>query len=532
MLGKPLLPAPMPLLPTSLRLRTRILLLAGATVLVALLVTGLLVSWRIEARTRETLAEKARMVALLAAGNRDVVEALAGRGDRAAVQAFADRTRQETGIDYLVVLDMNHTRVSHPNPARIGDRFQGGDEAGVYEGRTYASVAKGTLGPALRVFAPVRDRDGRQVGAVAAGVLLRGVDTHLHGVRRLILAGLAAGFAAGAAGAYLLAGQVRRILLGMEPAEIAALLHQRTAIVQSAREGILAVDRDMRTTVVNEEAERIFALAGLDTVQDGGLARVLATGLPERGVDLQVNGLDLLVDRAPVTVEGRVVGAVALFRERSEAQRLAEQLTGARLYADALRAQTHEFMNRLHVILGLLRLGEHDRLAAYVTDLGDRFQGEVGEVTGAIKDPVLAGFLLARFSAARERGVAMRLACDTRVPALPSPQATHHLVTLLGNALENAVEALEGAARREIAVDLAVEDGRLRVTVLDSGPGLPPVDCFAKGASTKGPGRGFGLFNARRAAEALGGTVALENAPGGGARFTADLPLWPPETAP
>ncbi|HLO68987.1 MAG TPA: hypothetical protein VK188_18340, partial [Holophaga sp.] len=449
----------MRLLPNPLRLRTRILLLAGALVLVSLLATGVLVSWRVEARTRETLAEKARVVALLASGNGDVVEALAGRGNPGRARAAAEGIRAQAGVDYLVVLDMDGRRVAHPNPALLGERFQGGDDAAVYQGRAYASVAQGTLGPALRAFHPVRDRDGRQVGAVVAGVLLRGVDAHLRSVRGLILAGLAAGLAIGAAGAAVLASRVRRSLLGMEPAEIAALLHQRTAIAQCAREGILAVDGDMRPTLVNEEAERLFALAGLEEVRDEGLARVLATGEAERGRTLALGGLELRVDRAPVTVEGRVVGAVALFRGADDAASLAGRLAEAQAYAGALRARAHEFMNRLHVILGLARLGEHARLEAFVADLVEGLQDGTDDVAGAVGDPVVAGLLLQRFGAARAQGVQACLRPGSRIPPLPSPRYARHLVTLLGNALENAVEAVAGAPERRVEVDLEAAGG-------------------------------------------------------------------------
>jgi sensor histidine kinase regulating citrate/malate metabolism len=436
----------------TLRLQTRIILLVGATITMALMVTGLLVSWRIEARTRATLADKAAMVATLSADSETVVGALAGRRPRADAQAFADLARKTSGVDYIVVLDMAGTRLTHPKPSLIGDHFQGGDDAAVYRGATYTSVARGTLGTALRVFTPVRDAQGRQVGAVVVGVLMTGIDSHLWGVRRMILLGLALGFAAGVLGAVFVAGRIKRILMGMEPVEIASLLQRQTAILRSVREEILA-----------------------------------------------------------------------------------EELSGVRVYADALRGQTHEFMNKLHVILGLVRLGEYDRLAGYLTDLTQQVEGEVGNVVRAIKDPVLAGFLLARASAAREQDLTMTLSEDSQVPVLTGPSLCHDAITILGNLLENAVEAMEQSSAEEIGVKLRAGEGSLVIQVEDRGPGLGGASLehlCERGTSTKGADRGYGLHHVRKRVEALGGRLEAADREGGGARFTAVLPLqegedWP-----
>ena len=435
-----------------LTLRTEIMVLVASTLFLALLVTGLLVSWRVEARTRAILAEKATTVSRLSAQDAEVVEALTGRRPLAAVQAFADRVRGLTGVDYIVVLDLAGTRLSHPNPGRIGERFQGGDEAAVFRGQTYASVAKGSLGPALRVFSPVRDGQGRQVGAVVVGVLLTGIDQHLLGVRRMVLLGLGFGFATGLLGALLVSRRIKRILMGMEPAEIASMLLQRTATLHTVRE-----------------------------------------------------------------------------------ETLAEQLAGVRLYADALRAQTHEFMNKLHVILGLLRLEEYARLTTYLRDISEQFQGEVGNVVRAIKDPILAGFLLARFSAAREQDIRMTLSEDSRTPLLSTPALSHNAITILGNFLQNAVEAIGTGGNRSVVVRLCADQGWLTIQVRDSGPGLDPAwaqHLFSKGFTTKGAGHGYGLQHSLRCAAAAGGRLSAVNDARGGALFTALLPIPEEEDQP
>jgi len=258
------------------------------------------------------------------------------------------------------------------------------------------------------------------------------------------------------------------------------------------------------------------------------LRTIIETGQAEYDQEGDILGLPILTNRVPVLVDGRIAGAVATFRDKTEVNRLAEQLTGVRFYADALRAQTHEFMNKLHVILGLVRLEEYERLKTFITGVAGRLDDEVGFVVQRIKDPVVAGFLLARFASAREQDIRMQLDPEAALSPGADDAFSHDLVTILGNLLENAVEAIGDGPRREIRVVLRPEGPRLHLAVEDTGPGLPEsirARGFSRGASTKGEHRGFGLWQVARTLEARGGRLVAENRPEGGARFSAIIPL-------
>lgn len=524
-----------------LQLRTRITLLVSLILGLALLVTGVLVDWKMEQQAREALGDKVTLLSRIMAESEVVHEGLTGRRPREQVQDLAERIRTEAGVDYVVVMDMDGLRLSHPNRSLIGARFAGGDDAEVYRGRSYLSVAQGTLGVSLRAFTPVRQGD-RQVGAVAVGLLQSGVDRAVVSVQKRIVFGGVIGFAAGILGALYLAGRIKRILMGMEPQEISTLLQQRNAMLHSVREGIIGVNRELMVTIVNEEALRLFALAGShgelvghpveEVLPSSRLGTVMETGQAEYDQEGDILGLKILTNRVPVLVDGRITGALATFRDITEMNRLAEQLTGVRLYANALRAQAHEFMNKLHVILGLVRLEEYERLKTYIAGVVGRLDDEVGFVVQRIKDPVVAGFLLARFASAREQNILMELDQDASLPPCPDDAASHDLVTVLGNLLENAVEAIGDGARREIQVSLRPEGALLHLSVADSGPGLPAevlAQTFTLGFSTKGENRGFGLWQAARAIETRGGHLAAKNRQGGGAAFTTSFTLFPGE---
>jgi CitB family two-component system sensor histidine kinase MalK len=524
-----------------LQLRTRITILVSLILGLALLVTGVMVDWRMARQTRDALGEKVVLLSRVMAEAEVVREGLAGRRAPAEVQLYAEQVRSESGVDYVVVVDMRGRRLSHPNPALLGERFAGGDDADVYQGRSYLSAATGTLGLSMRAFTPVWD-GGQQVGAVAVGILQSGVDRTLVSVRKRIALGGLIGFAAGILGAMYLGGRVKKILLGMEPQEIATLLQQRNAMLDSVREGVLGVDRELRVTIVNEEAQRLFARAGShgelvgrpveEVLPSSRLRTIVETGQAEYDQEGDILGLPILTNRVPVLVGGRIAGALATFRDKTEMNRLAEQLTGVRFYADALRAQTHEFMNKLHVILGLVRLGEHERLKTFIAGVVGRLDDEVGFVVQRIKDPVVAGFLLARFASAREQDILMQLDPEAALPALADDAAAHDLVTVLGNLLENAVEAIGAGPRREIRVALRPEGPWLHLAVEDSGPGLPGellAGAYARGFSTKGENRGLGLWQAARTVEARGGRLEGRNREAGGAAFSASLILLPGE---
>jgi signal transduction histidine kinase len=238
----------------------------------------------------------------------------------------------------------------------------------------------------------------------------------------------------------------------------------------------------------------------------------------------KVGGADYVTK--PFQVEEIIARVDYQIQLRRLRQQLAQQVSGIRLYAEALRAQTHEFMNKLHVILGLIRMEQFDRLAGYITGLTGRLEDEVGQVVPRVKDPMIAGFLLARSSAAREQNVTMVLSEDSQVPLCASESVAHDLVTILGNLMENAVEAMGESTRREIRVDLQYDADRLEIAVADTGPGIPAENLerlFERGYSTKGEDRGFGLYHASLRVTALGGRLEAGPREGGGTVFRASI---------
>ncbi|EAX48014.1 signal transduction histidine kinase regulating citrate/malate metabolism [Thermosinus carboxydivorans Nor1] len=522
-----------------LTLQTKIILLVWTVVAVALFITNMLITRHITYTIETGMGENAINIARLVARSPTIVGGLTGSIAESNIQSLAEAMRQAANVEFIVVLDMNGIRKSHPNPQQIGQHVVGGDESRALRGEEYISIAEGTLGHSLRAFTPVFAPDGRQVGAVVVGILLNSVQQAVQQSKNLVYIATALGLAIGVIGAMLLARSIKKTLFGLEPSAIAKLLEERSAMLQSVHEGIIAVDTNGNITLVNNEALRLLARAGIhgnplgqsveEYIPNTKLKDVLRSGQADLGQEQNINGVIILTNRVPVIVNGQIVGAIATFRDKSEVHRLAEELTGVRNYVEALRSQAHEFMNKLHVILGMVRLGCYDQLAAYINQIAHQQQAEVNFVGARIRDHVMAGFLLSKLSRARELGVEMTITATSYLPEPADDNVIHELVTITGNLIDNAFDAVAFAQRKNVSISFDYDAGAelLSITVTDTGKGIAPEyldKIFAKGFSTKSEDRGLGLALVQRSLDRLGGRVDVETEPGKGARFIARIP--------
>ena len=435
---------------------------------------------------------------------------------------------------------MHGIRKSHPDSSKIGKHFKGGDEGPVLQGKEHVSISKGTLGHSLRSFTPILNKNGEQIGAVAVGITLDKVEKAVNKSRQGIQIGTGIGILIGVLGAVILAKYIKKILLGWEPIEISRLVEERSAMLHSIREGVIAVDQESKITLVNKAGLRIFHQAGLgenpigefaDTyMSTSRLSHVIKTGEAELDEGQDLNGISIVVNRVPIVVNQRIVGAIATFRDKTEMQQLAEQLTGVKLYAEALRAQSHEYMNKLHVILGMVHMKYYDQLADYINATVNDRRNEIGFVTRVMQHPVLAGFLIGKLSYAREAGVELNLYSEHPLPQPKDPEIIHELVTIVGNLIDNAIEAVADSSIKKVNVVFEYADDILTIEVKDTGVGMTDEDInhiFKKGYSTKGQNRGYGLYLISQAIKNIEGDMDISSIPGKGTVFVVYIPYNP-----
>lgn len=526
----------------KLGLQATIAIFACIVVALALLVADIIITKNISSDTERNVAAGTMEVARSIANAPVVIEGLSGKRDEGQIQLYVDKvTNIMSDIQFIVILDMNRIRKSHPNPAQIGTYYEDHDANPAFEGQETASVLKGSLGFSLRAFTPVFADNGQQVGVVLSGTLLERVQETVDNSRRGIYAGIGVGMLVGLLGALVLARKIKKIMFGLEPFAIAQMFEERSAMLQSVKEGIVAVDNQSYITIANEEAMKIFQKAGIngnpigkkvgEYVPNTNLQKILQTGEAELDQEQDLHGIRILANRIPVIVDGEIVGAITSFRDKTEIRQLAEKLADVSNYAEALRSQTHEFMNKMHTIMGMISTKDYDRVTDYVNQIADQYQVEVGTVVSKIKDPVLAGFLLGKISLVREAGGEMILSEGSFLPAPAEGEVeiVHELIIIIGNLINNALEAVEQSTARRITLDLSYESDLLIIEVSDTGQGMNEEmkrNIFKKGYSNKGTDRGLGLYLIERSLERLGGEITVVSNVGYGTTFKVVVPYW------
>ncbi|MFI1168578.1 ATP-binding protein [Streptomyces sp. NPDC020801] len=523
------------------RLSTRIL----ANQLVILALTGLigfvLFAFAQRAELDRSYEQRALAIARTTAAEPQIRHAMEYGGGGDVVQRVAERIRRASGASYAVVIDLHGLRHSHPIPALIGEPVA--EPVVVKDGRPHVGTDQGATGRSANAKAPLYGPSGALVGEVSVGMPEHDVLGELW--HELPTFGLYATIATaiGAAAAYLLARRLKRTTFGLELEEIAGLLQDREAMLYGIREGVVAFDPDGRITVVNDEARRLL---GLGTALGHRLEEVLPDGRLRRALDGTLTGTDvsvltddhcLAVNRMPVTQHGRELGAVVTVRDRTELIGLLRELDSVRGLTDALRAQQHEFTNRMHTLAGLLDIGEHKSAYEYAIETARSGQALTEAVRRHIGNPLMVGLIVAKTTVAAERGVRIVLTDDSALG--DDPPHLRRLLTIVGNLLDNAIDATAGAppanGGRRIRLTLAEGDELIFVRVADSGPGIAPDtsrSIFEDGWSTRPERgtarRGLGLALVHRLVQRHGGTITVSEGPG--AVFTVVLPQ--PDTAP
>lgn len=513
-----------------------ITLLVCTVVIFSLLVTDILISHNVERTTEDSQAEKAKTIAHIVANDSIVIDGLIGKADTSAIQTYTNRILKNTGVQFIVVMDMNGIRKSHPNPQKIGHHFIGGDEGPALKGKEHVSLAEGTLGISMRVFVPIFSETGEQLGAVAVGISADNVKERVKESRHIIYIGVGVGVLVGIIGAILLARHIKKSLFGLEPHRIAKILEERNTMLQSVKEGIIAVDKEARVTLINNEAKRLFKKSGLEEdfigkdvelyMPNSRIKEVLQTGEVQLNEEQNIYGITIVTNRVPLYVKGEIVGAIATFRDKTEIRKLAEELTGIRLYAEALRAQSHEFMNKMHVVLGLTHMKQYEELQKYISGMVSEHQYEIGGVMKRIKSPVFAGFLLGKLSYAREKNIKLIISEDSYLPEIYDESITHELITIVGNLIDNALEAVIHCKKKQVEIGVQYQN-TLTITVQDTGKGIEEdeVDAlFTKGYSTKGDNRGYGLYLVKESIQRINGEIHISSLLGEGTTITIEIP--------
>ncbi|MEE9097893.1 sensor histidine kinase [Pseudarthrobacter phenanthrenivorans] len=497
-------------------------------------------------RTYDEAGRRMEGVAASIAANPLVLQAAATPNPSALLQPYAKDVTAAAHVDFITIMAPDRTRWTHPRDEELGRPYIGSIDAAL-QGQTFTEVTAGTLGPSVRTIVPVKDSAGTVKALVAVGVTVRNVDVALAGRLPVLLAVGIALLVGGSLASWLLGRYLRRVTRGWGPEQLAQLFAYYESVLHSVREGLILIDGRKRVVMYNDQAAELLGLPETgsndptrppsltDLPLDPELRSLFESGRATKD-EIVLTGSRLLVvnqgpAHGPETHGGRgkvpVYGTVATLRDRTEIEALGNELQTMRTLSDALRAQTHEHANRLHTMVSLLELGRTGEALDFATQDLALSQRLTDDMVSSIDEPVVGALVMGKVAEAHERGV--QLDVSTLGSGTPAGVAVHDLVTILGNLLDNAIDAAaEAPPPRRVVLTLEADEEGLDIAVNDSGAPIDPADAekiFRHGFSTKPAGtggRGIGLALVRQAVQRLGGTLAINGRRG--AKFQVFLP--------
>lgn len=524
-------------------------LFAVQAVLIAVVVAGYALFMYVsdQRQAQDAAGRQATAVARAVADSPSVRAAIRTPHPTSELQPYALRVMRDTDVDFVTIMDPRGIRWTHPVPSEIGRHFLG-NTGRALRGETFTETYTGTLGASVRAVTPVEDDDKRIVGLVSAGIKVEAISERVRGQVTALVGWAAGALALGAVGTYVVNARLRRHTHGMNATELSRMHDYHQAALHAVREGLLMLDGQFRVALINDGGRELLGVAG-DVV--GSSVAGLGLPAPLTGALLssepRVDEVHLTADRvlvvntSPVS-GGERRGTVATLRDVTELQSLMGELDSERGFTQALRSQAHEAANRLHTVVSLIELGRAEEAVDFATAELELAQALTDQVVAAVSEPVLAALLLGKTAQANERGVELVVSGDSRLDdgVLPESLSARDLVTILGNLIDNAVDAAQGSTRARITVTAYATEptagargagGELVLKVADTGPGVDGDHTdlvFQRGFSTKpsGPGgRGLGLALVRQAVHRHAGDLSVSAAEGGGAEFVVRLPL-------
>ncbi|MFC5472120.1 ATP-binding protein [Cohnella suwonensis] len=521
----------------ELRMNWKITILSFGIVLFAICIGGIILIGRIIRLQDEELGQRLLMTSRTVAQLPSVINGLSEQSYRKEINPIADRIRIINEVDYIVVMDMDGIRWSHPSKDRIGQPSQGTDERSAFAENTYISKANGERGTALRAFVPVMNEQHEQVGVVLTGQLVPGLVDVILDMRGQIYVTVLLSMLFGVLGSWMLSRHIKEQMFRLEPQEIAQLLVERTATFNAMHEGVIAIDSKENITVLNDKAKQMLHLEGevlgrsiREVLPDTRLPEILLQNYAIYNQELHIGPALILSNRVPIKVGNQTVGAVAIFQDRSEVTKIAEELTGVKAFVDALRVQNHEYMNKLHTIGGLIQLDHKQKALDYLFQTMDSQSELSGFLSSRIENENVAGLLIGKISRGKELGIEVRLDRNSRLKEFPTFLDQHDVVVILGNLIENAFDALkQKPGSKEIFISMEQDDEVLSILVEDNGNGMDEETkqrIYERGFSTKGgESRGIGLYLIRNIVNKSGARMEVQSAVGQGTSFMLTFPM-------
>lgn len=486
---------------------------------------------------KTALGNQAMTVAKMTAQKEKIIEAFEEPSPTLIIQPITEEIRKSTGAGYVVIGNKNNIRYSHNKTEYIG-KHMGSSNRKVFEnGASIIYEGSGISGEAIKAKTPIYNKDGQIIGVSSVGFLTSVVEEKVHEYRLKLLEFSFFILLVGIAGAIFISKRVKRLIFNLEPEEISFLFKEKEATLESIRDATVAFDKYGKVTSINKRARELLRY---DHIEEGSkmvhsrLNKIIESVMTTKQdlINQRVMFDDQLyvVDAAPITEEQSARGAVMTIRPVSEIERILDEMSKVKSTSDNIRAQNHEYLNKLNTIYGLITLEQYEEARELISEEVKERQDTVVFLTTSVKDPFIAACLLGKINRSKELKVQLEIDKDSNLESIPSSLNTKLLVTILGNVIDNAMEAAirTNFTGPHVKVSFTDIGSDIIFDIEDNGDGVPEEwhdKIFMEGVTTKeGENHGLGLAIVKNTLKKLNGEIFISASDSGGAQFTIVLP--------
>jgi two-component system, CitB family, sensor kinase len=486
----------------------------------------------IDTITKKSLGNQAMTVAKMTAQKEEIIESFDNPHPSLTIQSIAEEIRQSTGAGYVVIGNTENIRYSHHETEHIGKPMGTSNDKVFEEGASIIYEDTGISGEAIKAKTPIY-KNGVIIGVSSVGFLTDEADARVAEYRSKLFKFSKIIIIIGIIGSIILAKRVKKLIFNLEPEEISFLFKEKEATIESIRDATVAVNKHYVITSINKRARELLKDNQMDmgrTVTNDRMIKLIEEVMKSK--ESMINQQFLFghqlytVDAAPIIQKQQPSGAVLTIRPISEIEQLTNEVSQIKSISDTIRAQNHEYLNKLNTLYGLLALEQFDEAKELISDEVKERQEIVVFLTSSVKDPFIAACLLGKINRSKELKVQLEIDEDSNIVQVPTSFNTKLFVTVLGNIIDNAMEAASKKKGEQAHVKVSFTDigSDVIFDIEDNGNGVPE-ECYEKifteGFTTKtGENHGLGLAIVKNTIELMNGNIYLSTSDFGGARFT------------
>ena len=451
---------------------------------------------------------------------------------------FDEAEKRLSDIDVISIVNLENTRVYHTNHKLIGTKYDGTLPA--FENHTqgfYTENETGPSGPQRRAYSAIYGTDGIYRGFIMTITLKKTMHNVIAKIIALFCGITFLAILIEIAISKTISKRIKQRLMGYEPDTFSSMFKIRENILETINDGIIAIDNNKNIQFINTPAKKILKCDNTDqkvelitqqVFAEKYLLDSLINGTVNYGLqESTLDGTELVIDTIPIKQDESIVGAVGILHDRTEYTKLMEDLSGTKYLVDSMRANNHDFTNKLHVILGLIQIGKYDKAVSYIENISIIQRETISAVMHAIDNPSFAALLIGKIARASECNVKFKLKEGSSYKASDMKLPSEALVTICGNLIDNAIDAMnmndsEQTEVKELLFGVFSRKDAVLITVDDTGVGISKENTkhlFEKGFSTKGKSHGVGLHHVKQLVESLGGNISFESQEGAGTSF-------------